>query len=296
MPARTNSFPFALTVGAACAVLLTAAGCSSGGSASGTAAGPASGTAAAPASSASASQSSGTVSPSKVLALAADNARKITSFTASMDITSTGSYASHLIGTAEEQTKPALLAHQKYSVTSAGTSVPGGMETLLTKDAVYLKMGSLSQALGKPWVGIKFSSLKNVQGINLEPMIHQFQTNNPLAMAQMFPAATNVRRVGSGTVAGVATTEYSGSYKVADALGKIDPGLRKTIESGLMAEGISTAQFTVWVDGQNQVRKVVETDDGKSYHSKTVIVITSINQPVHITVPPASQVATMPGL
>ncbi len=34
--------------------------------------------------------------------------------------------------------------------------------------------------------------------------------------------------------------------------------------------------------------------DGQSVH--TTLTVTSLNQPVHITLPPASQTATLPGL
>jgi hypothetical protein len=41
---------------------------------------------------------------------------------------------------------------------------------------------------------------------------------------------------------------------------------------------------------------VVETGTVSGSRISTVTTVTSINQPVHISVPPAGQVATMPGL
>lgn len=233
---------------------------------------------------------------SQALELAASAAQKVRTFAASMDITSGGTYSSHLTGTLEEQVKPTVLAHQTFAVTAAGTRVPGGMQTLLTGNAVYLKMSALVKALGKPWVKIPFSSLKKSTGVSLAPLIHQLQGNNPLAQTQALRAATDVRRVGSATINGVPTTEYAGTLNIAKSMAKLDPSLRKLVAPALSATGISTAHFKVWLDSQHQVRKLWETERGTSYHVTSLITITAINQPVHIHVPPASQVAKMPGL
>ena len=52
--------------------------------------------------------------------------------------------------------------------------------------------------------------------------------------------------------------------------------------------------FDAWIDGQHQVRKIITTEAGSSTRITTTIVITAINQPVSIRLPPASQVATAP--
>jgi hypothetical protein len=237
------------------------------------------------------------MSASRALSLAAAQAQKVSSFTATMNIVSHGSLAMHMTGTLQERVRPTVLAHQVFAIHGgSGLAVPGSMQTLLTGRAVYLNMSTLSRMAGKPWVKIPFSSLKKSMGVDLAPLIHQLQGNNPLAEAQMLPAATNVRRVGSQTIDGVPATEYSGSLDVGKAMTRLDPSLRKLVGTALSSTGIRTAHFRVWVDGQHQVRKLVETEGGTSYQVTSTIVITSINQPVHIHVPPASQVASMPGL
>lgn len=234
---------------------------------------------------------------SRALSLAAAQARKVNSFTATMNIVTRGSLATHMTGTLQERVRPTVLAHQVLSIHGgSGLPVPGSMQTLLTGRAIYLNMSTLSRVAGKSWVKIPFSSLKKSTGVDLAPLIHQLQGNNPLAEAQMLPAATNVRRIGSQTVNGVPATEYSGSLDVGKAMTRLGPGLRKLMGPALSATGIRTAHFRVWVDGQHQVRKLVETEGGTSYQVASTIVITSINQPVHIHVPPASQVASMPGM
>ncbi|HEY5985690.1 MAG TPA: hypothetical protein VIV12_04800 [Streptosporangiaceae bacterium] len=235
------------------------------------------------------------MSASQALELAADQAQKITSLTATMDIRSSGTLASHITGTLEEQIQPTVLARQTFTVQASGQHLPGTMQTLLTSDAVYLKIPSLANMLGKPWVKIPFSSLQN-SGLNLAPLVRQIQGNNPLAQAQMLQGATHVRQVGSQTVNGVPTTEYTGTIHAAAALAKLDPNMRKLLQPALSTTGITIIHFTAWIDGQHQVRKLAEASSGSNYRVSSVVVITSINQPVQVQPPPASQVAHVPGM
>jgi hypothetical protein len=235
------------------------------------------------------------MSAGQELAAVASAARKVSSFAATMDIRTSGPYTSHLSGTQVEQVRPTVLSQQTFKVTEAGRNIPGRLRTLLTSNAVYLSMSTLRTAVGKPWIKIPFSAFKHM-GVNLAPLIRQLQGNNPLAQAQLLAAATNVRQVGSGTVNGVPTTEYTGTVDVTKAMARIDPGLRKLIGPAMQATGITTTHFEVWVDAQHQVRRLRETGNGANYHVTTLMTVTAINQPVHITVPAASQVARMPGL
>ena len=284
MTPRPVALARSFTAVAACAIAVAAC---SGGGGSATA-----GSAASP----SAKSAGGVMSPGQVLAAAASQAQQATSFTATMTITSSGTYNSSMSGTLDEQTKPTLLADQKFAVTSNGTPLPGGMETLLTSRAVYLKLASLRQMLGKPWVEVSFASLKSGSGANFAPLIRQMQANNPLAYAQMLPAASNVRKVGTATINGVATTEYTGSLDPVKALTRMDPSLRKMVGPMMQSLGITSDTFTIWVDGQNQIRKLSQVQSGAHYHVTSVMTVTSINQPVSVQVPPASQTATMPGV
>jgi hypothetical protein len=52
--------------------------------------------------------------------------------------------------------------------------------------------------------------------------------------------------------------------------------------------------FTVWIDGQHQVRRIVEVEQVNGASVDTTMNVTAINQPVHISPPPASQVAVFP--
>jgi hypothetical protein len=138
--------------------------------------------------------------------------------------------------------------------------------------------------------------MKQTSGIDLAPLVRQLQGNNPLAQTQMLAAAQDVHQIGTATVNGIPTTQYAGTLDIAKSLAKLDPSLRKAVGPMMSAMGLSTARFVVWVDSQHQVRKMSETENGTHYHGTSVVTITSINQPVHIHVPPARLVGSMPGL
>ncbi len=284
---RPGSRPLAaVTICAAAA--LAAAGCSAGGSSAGGTASPA-GVGQSAAGGAGGSAAS-------ALAIAASQASKVTSYSSTLSITATGSNASSLNGTVQMQTKPTLVAHETFSGNSPQMPLPGGMEIILTSKTIYMKMSVLSKMVGKPWVKLDLSSLKNTSGLNLASMFRQFQTNNPLADTQMFAASTNVHEVGRQVINGVATTEYTGTYHISEGLTRLSPSLRRMMQPALAEMGMTTSQFTIWVDGQHQVRKLVQTESGNGTSITTTMVVTSINQPVHIQLPPANQVAVMPGL
>jgi hypothetical protein len=100
--------------------------------------------------------------------------------------------------------------------------------------------------------------------------------------------------VGTATINGVPATEYTGTYPITAGLSKLPSATRSKIASQLKAMGLTTEHFTVWLDGQQQVRKVVSSAKGSSEQVTSTVVVTSVNQPVSATVPPASQTAKVP--
>jgi hypothetical protein len=104
-----------------------------------------------------------------------------------------------------------------------------------------------------------------------------------------------VHVVGTQTIDGVATTEYAGSVRAAQALKALPASFRKAMAPELLVLGNGTISFHVWIDGQHHTRKItdVETVNGETIN--TTVNITAINQPVQIALPPAGQTVTPPG-
>lgn len=126
-------------------------------------------------------------------------------------------------------------------------------------------------------------------------MLNQATGNGPLAQSQLLQGATSVRQVGTGTIDGVPVTEYTGTVPLDKGLSYLSGSAKAQVQQMIATAGLSTATFTVWIDGQHTVRKAVLTEAGKDLTETITTTITSINQPVNITPPAAGQTSSLPG-
>jgi hypothetical protein len=270
MPSRPNKVIVTCAAGAA---VLLAAGCGSGGL----------------------HTAAQALSAQQAITLAANQAKRLDSFGSTVSIAMSGTVSGTIAGTVHLRTRPSRLADADFSTFDVGgQNVPGGMHEIVTTRSIYLKMALLAQELHKPWVKIPFSQLQHGSGINVSQLTQQVQSNNPLVQTQMLTAAKHVRAVGTQTIDGVRTTHYTGSYPLSAGLARLPASERAVAQRGLGTLGIKTARFNVWIDGQHQTRKIVVTETGGVETVKVTMQVTSINQPVSVALPPASQVATIP--
>jgi hypothetical protein len=239
----------------------------------------------------------------QALELAASQSTKITSFTATMNVSAStgikwsGTAPFRMTGTVAERTKPLLVSENLTALSTTGQTVPtGAMRVVLTGQAIYLKLGALAPNPHKPWAKLSLSSLNHASGVNVGQVLHQLEGTNPLTEARLFPFATNVHKVGTATVDGVPATMYTGTYHPLQALSKLAPSIRKLTGPALSSAGVTTIRFTVWIDSSHTIRKIVEHAAGSTGNFTSVVTVTSINQPLHIELPPASQVALLPGM
>lgn len=171
------------------------------------------------------------------------------------------------------------------------------LSEVLTPHGLYFKMpGILPTRPGKPWAKISLAALPN--GMNLSKLLRQTQNGNPLtamgspaALAKLLAAAKHLRVVRGQIVDGVATTEYSGTLSPRSLMSVLPAAERKLLGSApVVRVGIP---FKVWIDGQHHTRKVVmRLSMGKASMAMKMN-ITSINKPVRIVPPPASEVSAM---
>jgi hypothetical protein len=196
-----------------------------------------------------------------------------------------------------EQLHPSLLASVNIGTLSAGgQSLPGGLSEILTPSTLYMKWSFLTSSLhlSKPWLAIPLSSVSQKSGVNLGQIFSQLQSSGPLTESQLLAGATSVHQVGTGTVDGVAVTEYTGTLPLDKGIKFLTGSARTQVQQAIAAAGLTTATFTVWIDGQHLVRKSVVTESGKTVTEVITTTVTSINQPVKIAVPPASQTSSVP--
>ena len=267
------------TMATAGAAAVLAAGCSSGGG-----------------SGHSNSHSAATsMSPTRAVTLAAQQAQRVNSFAGTMSIKMSGRLSGNIDGTMQMRERPSLLADVHLStVNVAGHSIPGGARELMNSQAVYIKMPALQRELGKPWLKMSFSRLKGASGMNLGQLIQQAESDSPLLQTRMLAAASHVAVVGTRTVGGVATTEYTGTYPIAAALAKLPASLRGQMRQHLQSMGLTSARFTVWIDAQHLARKLIVDEHGSAQQMTMNMQVTSVNQPVKISFPAHGQIATIP--
>jgi hypothetical protein len=243
----------------------------------------------------SAASAGSSLTAAKAVQLAAQRAQRVTSWAATMTVQTSGTTAVSLSGTAHERLQPSLLADINYSRFSLqGQTMPGAIEEIISSSAIYLRMPSLSRMAGKPWVKVPLSEISQATGIDLSQLFQQVESNNPLVKTQMLASSTNVRKVGTATFDGVQTTEYTGSYPLSAGLARLPASFRAQVAPQLQAMGLTTQTFKLWLDDQQQVRKLITSDQGTKEQVSSTFQVTSINQPVTITLPPASQTATVP--
>jgi hypothetical protein len=200
-------------------------------------------------------------------------------------------------GTFAEQLHPTLLVSADIgSYSMLGTSLPGGLSELITPTTMYLKSAQLTQELHltKPWLAVPLSAASKTSGINMSQLVNQATGTSPLTQAQMLGASSSVREVGTGSIGGVPVTEYAGTISVAKAISTLSGGAKAEMEQMNAAAGLTTEKYTVWIDGQHIMRKAVITGTGTTLTETVTVTFTSVNQPVNITVPPASQTTTVP--
>lgn len=242
--------------------------------------------------------------PLSAIRLAAQTSDNATSFTGTMSLRATAksgassSGDTSLTASFAEQLHPSLLAQVNVQgLSAAGSALPGDLTEILTPKTMYLKWAYLTQLLHtrQPWLAIPLSTLGTSTGINLGQIFSQASSSSPLSEAQLLGGATSVRKVGTGTVGGVAVTEYTGTLSLDKGIKYLSASDRGAAQKAFATAGLSTATFTVWIDGKNTVRKAIISENGTAVSETTTITITSINQPVSVAIPAAGETSALPG-
>lgn len=278
----TRCAAIAVTAGA-----LAAAGCTTSGQ-------PSHPAAKSPGTAGPASAPSSSLTAAHAIRLAAEHAQQVTSFGATISLRGTGAQNVSVAGTIRERTQPSpLLAADLPTVSAQGQALPGGVQEMVTSSAIYLKMAELARETGKPWLEIPASQVSKVTGASFGQLLQQDNTN-PLVRTEMLASSKNVQKVGTATVDGVATTEYTGTYPLSAGLARLPATVRAKVAPQLQSLGLHSENFRIWLDGKQQVRKVVVSDQGSREQMTSTIEVTAIDQPVSAVAPPAAQTAVVP--
>jgi len=230
----------------------------------------------------------------KQVKLAAATSDGVSSLTASIAVRSVGSSAGGLTGTVRMQLKPTSLIEARLTVPAAN-SRSLHLDEILTGQAIYVKDPAFTGTrLGKPWVKANISELSSKSGITLGSLLQNLEGSNPLDQAKLFTASRDVRRLGARTVAGVATTEYAGSYAPKTAYAGLSARERTLLGPWLRSIGTHVVTFHVWIDAQHLIKKATYQETVRGQTVTTIFTVTSVNQPVAIVLPATKQTAPLP--
>jgi hypothetical protein len=172
------------------------------------------------------------------------------------------------------------------------------LNEIITPQAIYTKQPSVpGLKRGKPWFML---DLDNIKGrTNVAKLFRQAQENDPMASLASPQSLTALARLGAHfrwdgiqSVDGVQTTKYAGTIPLGgflDAMSAVEQGMSNSVPSARLRSG---QPFEVWIDGQHQMRKLIVR---MAYGHASMVVqanVVAINRPVHIVVPPPSQVTS----
>jgi hypothetical protein len=234
------------------------------------------------------------LTPVQAITLAAHQAKRINSIAFNLNVRTTGQVSSTLTGSIQAQLRPSLLFKADMNISAPGGGLPGGIQEIMNSKAIYAKISVLQRELGKPWVKLSYAEIHQATGQDFGQVVQQVQDYNPALQMQMLIGAKDVKRVGTQTIDGVKTTEYAGSYPASAAFAQVPSSFQSNLRKQAQSIGLRDVQFRVWIDGQNLPRKIIAVERGTSTQITVTALIPSINQPVHVTYPPAGEVATIP--
>jgi hypothetical protein len=245
---------------------------------------------------------SATQTPLAAVKLAAQVTNGVSFFTGTMSLQVTGNSGvatgdMTMASTFTEQVRPLLADVNIQSLSTGGTSLPGGVDEILTPSTIYLRWSLLTQTLHltRPWLAIGVSAMTKSTGVNFGQVFSEASSSGPLTESQLLAGATSVSRVAATTVAGVPVTEYTGTIPLSQGVSFLSGSAKTQLQQAIAADGFRTATFTAWIDAQHLVRKAVVTEVGKTVTETTTTTITSVDKPAKVSVPPADQTAPLTG-
>jgi hypothetical protein len=234
------------------------------------------------------------LTPHQAITLAADQTQHVNSIAETIAINVTGAASDTTTGSIQVRLKPTLLADEHLTIASQGQTVP--MTAIVSAKAIYLKSAAFSALTGpsgKTWIEIPLSDLSGNGGAAISSLLQNVQNDDALTQTSMLTASKNARAVGTQVIDGVRTTHYAGTFSAAQALAKLPANFR-TQMAPMLKLITSDVRFNAWIDAQHLLRKIALTETVMGETVNVTMVVTSVNQPVHVTLPPASRTMVPP--
>jgi hypothetical protein len=229
------------------------------------------------------------MSSASALSLAAQQTQQIRSFSAHVEIQATGALNAALTGTVREVTMPSPVMSLR-----ANAGALGNIRVIVSNGMAYLKSPFLTHAYGKPWVMGSMNAMSSTSGLNLGPLLGLLSTSSPLVQVPLFSQGSNVRMMGHSMMDGSRMSEWGGHYLLSHVLGSLNSSLQPSMQS-VMNSGVRMTRFRAWMDSTHQLRKLVLIEIGNNTKVTITLVITSVNQSMHIRLPSTTLIFVLGG-
>lgn len=227
----------------------------------------------------------------QILTLAAQQTQQVNTFSASVQITATGTTNANLFGTMNEvATTPS--SPTISIVANAGQL--GNVKIILSNGMAYMRSPLFLSAYHHRWIEGSMSSMSSNSGLNLGPLLALLEGSSPVMQTQMLPFGSNMRFMGFSRFDGSRMREYGGHYVLADILSHLSSSMQPTVQSW-MNSGLSMTRFRVFLDSSHMVRKLVLIDTVNGTTFTITLTLNSFNQPMHIAMPSSTIVFVLPG-
>ena len=237
----------------------------------------------------SSSGSQSGMSSSSALSLAAQQTQQIRSFDAAVEIQATGALNATLTGTLHEVTTPTPVMSLR-----ANAGALGRIRVILSNGMAYMKSPFMMNTFGKPWVMGSMNTMSSTSGLNLGPLLGLLSTSSPLVQVPLFSQGSNIRMMGHSMMDGSRMSEWGGHYMLSNVLTSLNSSLQPSMQS-VMNSGINMTRFRAWMDRTHMVRKLVLIEVGNNTKITITLVITSVNRPMHIMMPPTTLIFVLGG-
>jgi hypothetical protein len=187
-------------------------------------------------------------------------------------------------------------------------AIPGGtirMREIMVWPVIYVHSPLFAPALhGKQWMKLDMAKLERANGVNLNA-VTSTGSNDPTEMLQTLEnESDSLRNLGAATVRGVPTVHYRAVIDLARAAKNAPAALRAAVRKSdarlIALLGTDKMPMDVWIGQDRLVRRI-------AYRMSVPIAATGgrmamdlrvdffdFGVPVHVTAPPAREVAELP--
>jgi hypothetical protein len=200
-----------------------------------------------------------------------------------------------------EQFSPtaAVDATANLAGTQLASTVGTSMEFIEENGVEYVKFSGSAlarQLAARPWIKIDLNQLStgpNASALGATAKLNQ--GTDAQQQIKLLLTSGNLKKVGSETVDGIATTHYSGDVDPAKLLqaegaGKLTAADIQELQSVLQASGIVSEHIDLWLDRSGLPAEMKMTANSASGPIAADVHFSAWGAPVTINVPPADQV------